>query len=85
MYIGLRELGLLINCFSYFLPKHTWSVHFKTYVHVHCGHTTTAIKISSLIQVLRYLSHRVRFLHLITDKRPKMLGFRLIFVHQIQI
>ena len=53
--------------------------------HIHCGHTTTAIWVSSLILVLRKLSHHVQFLHLITDKRPKMLGFRFIFVHQIHI
>ena len=55
------------------------------YVLQHCGHTTTAIWVSSLISVFKFLSHHVQFLHLITDKRPKMLGFRLIFVHQIHI
>ena len=53
--------------------------------HEHCCHTTTAIWVSSLIPVSRYISHHVQFLNLITDKRPKMLGFRLIFVHQIHI
>ena len=51
----------------------------------HCGHTTTAICVSYLILMLRLLSHHVQFLHLITDKRHKMLGFRLIYVHQIHI
>ena len=45
----------------------------------HCGHTTPAIQVSSLIPVFRHLSH-VQFLHLIIDKCPEMLGFRLIFV-----
>ena len=47
----------------------------------HCSHTTTAIWALSFISVLRLLSHQVEFLHLITDKSPKMLGFRLICVH----
>ena len=55
----------------------------------HCGHTctctTTAIWVSSLIPVLKSLSHHVQCIHLIKDKRPKMLGFRKIFVHQIHI
>ena len=33
--------------------------------------------VSSLIPVLRYISHHVRFLHLITDRRLEMLVFRL--------
>ena len=52
---------------------------------LHCSHTTTENWVSSLIPVLRYLSHHVQFLHFITHKRPKMLGFRLVFVHQILI
>ena len=53
----------------------------------HCSHTTTAtaIWVSSLYPVLRYRFHHVQFLHIITDKRQKMLGFRLIYVHQIHI
>ena len=39
----------------------------------------------SRIPVFRKFSHHVQVLHLITDKRPKMLVFRLIFVHQIHI
>ena len=46
----------------------------------HCGHTTTTIWVVLLIPVLRLLSHHVQFLHLIIDKRPKMLGFILICV-----
>ena len=51
----------------------------------HCGHTTMAIWVSSLISVLRLLSHHVQFLHLLSDKRLKMLRFQSIFVHQIHI
>ena len=31
----------------------------------------------------KVFSHHVQFIHLITDKLHKMLGFQLIFVHQI--
>ena len=37
------------------------------------------------MMVLRQLYHHVQFLHLITDKRLKMLGFWLSCVHQIHI
>ena len=52
----------------------------------HFGHTNTAIWVSSLIAVLRLLSHHVQFLHLFTDERPKMLAWVPIDVcYQIHI
>ena len=39
----------------------------------HCGHTTTAIWVSSVISMLSKLCHHVQLLHLIINKCPEML------------